>query len=75
MTGGPPPAEWPCPSCGDPVPINRFACRKDWLRLPATYRHAIGRAWDDRCAGKDGATRAHVAAKTAATHWYQRNPA
>lgn len=64
----------PCPGCGRPTPVRRFACGGCWRRIPGNLRLAIARAWGRRQHGIKEAAAEHVAAKEAATQWLTDNP-
>jgi hypothetical protein len=56
-----------CPAgCGRDVPSDWYACPRDWHRLPAPIRSAVGRGYRTG----DG----HVEAMLAARRWYEEHP-
>jgi hypothetical protein len=65
----------PAPGCGNAIPAGRFACPRDWARLPADLRGEINKQWTRRRLKKPGAISAHINAKTAAERWLGANPA
>lgn len=73
----------PAPDCDLAVDLGQFACTRDWFRLPAALRGAIGRAWRARQTAllegdpPDRQARlraAHQAAMAAGIDWYARHP-
>lgn len=60
--------ECPAPECDQRVMRERYACARDWFRLPSELRAAINRAY------RRGDSAAHRTAVLDAKRWYEEHP-
>lgn len=58
----------PAPDCEQRVMRDRYACARDWFRLPSELRANINRAY------RRGDSAAHSTAMLAAKRWYTEHP-
>lgn len=66
-----------CPICALPIPLDVFACRTHWFKLPRDLRRAITRTWAMRRGdpGNEERIAEHEAAKATAEQWLREHAA